>query len=122
PPGPGRYWPPRAPTCTRPSSPGPPGPATFPGRCTRWARPAWPSRPTPARSQPAAPRGPPPSPAPSTPPPPTPPAPPQDALGPGLVSKAAWPMLQGQAPPVDGDGRQEPDFLCVDGAVDAVAR
>jgi UDP-glucose 4-epimerase len=31
-------------------------------------------------------------------------------------------MLQGQAPRVEGDGRQERDFLFVDDAVDAMAR
>jgi UDP-glucose 4-epimerase len=46
----------------------------------------------------------------------------QDPLGPGLVARAAWSMLQGQPPRVDGDGRQERDFLFVDDAVDAVAR
>jgi UDP-glucose 4-epimerase len=46
----------------------------------------------------------------------------QDPLGPGLVARAAWTMLQGRAPRVDGDGRQERDFLFVDDAVDAVAR
>src|ERR671919_115450 len=37
-------------------------------------------------------------------------------------ARAAWTMLQGQPPRVDGDGRQERDFLFVDDAVDAVAR
>ncbi len=46
----------------------------------------------------------------------------QDPLGPGLVARAAWSMLQGQPPRVEGDGRQERDFLFVDDAVDAVAR
>jgi UDP-glucose 4-epimerase len=46
----------------------------------------------------------------------------QDPLGPGLVARAAWTMLHGQPPRVDGDGRQERDFLFVDDAVDAVAR
>jgi UDP-glucose 4-epimerase len=46
----------------------------------------------------------------------------QDPLAPGLVARAAWTMLQNQAPRVDGDGRQERDFLFVDDAVDAVAR
>jgi UDP-glucose 4-epimerase len=46
----------------------------------------------------------------------------QDPLGPGLVARAAWTMLQNQAPRVDGDGRQERDFLFVDDAVDAIAR
>jgi UDP-glucose 4-epimerase len=46
----------------------------------------------------------------------------QDALGPSLVSRAAWSMLQGHAPRVEGDGRQERDFLFVDDAVDALAR
>jgi UDP-glucose 4-epimerase len=46
----------------------------------------------------------------------------QDPLGPGLVSRTAWAMLQGQAPRVEGDGRQERDFLFVDDAVDALAR
>jgi UDP-glucose 4-epimerase len=46
----------------------------------------------------------------------------QDPLGPGLVARAAWTMLQGRPPRVDGDGRQERDFLFVDDAVDAVAR
>jgi len=46
----------------------------------------------------------------------------QDPLGPGLVARSAWSMLQGQPPRVDGDGRQERDFLFVDDAVDAVAR
>ena len=42
---------------TRPSSPGPPGPATSPAGAP-WARPAWPWRPTPALSAPAASRSP----------------------------------------------------------------
>ncbi|HEV3398573.1 MAG TPA: NAD-dependent epimerase/dehydratase family protein, partial [Actinomycetes bacterium] len=46
----------------------------------------------------------------------------QDPLGPGLVARAAWTMLQNQPPRVDGDGRQERDFLFVDDAVDAIAR
>jgi UDP-glucose 4-epimerase len=46
----------------------------------------------------------------------------QDPLGPGLVARAAWSMLQGRPPRVDGEGRQERDFLFVDDAVDAVAR
>jgi UDP-glucose 4-epimerase len=46
----------------------------------------------------------------------------QDPLGPSLVSRATWAMLQGQAPRVEGDGRQERDFLFVDDAVDAMAR
>jgi UDP-glucose 4-epimerase len=46
----------------------------------------------------------------------------QDPLAPGLVARAAWTMLQGQPPRVDGDGRQERDFLFIDDAVDAVAR
>jgi UDP-glucose 4-epimerase len=46
----------------------------------------------------------------------------QDPLGPGLVARAAWAMLQGHPPRVDGDGRQQRDFLYVDDAVDAVAR
>ena len=33
----------------------------------------------------------------------------QDPLGPGLVARAAWTILQNQAPRVDGDGRQERD-------------
>ena len=36
--------------------------------------------------------------------------------------QGGWTMLQGQPPRVDGDGRQERDFLFVDDAVDAVAR
>ncbi|HEX8135421.1 MAG TPA: NAD-dependent epimerase/dehydratase family protein, partial [Actinomycetes bacterium] len=46
----------------------------------------------------------------------------QDPLGPGLVARSAWAMLQGRAPTVEGDGRQQRDFLFVDDAVDAVAR
>jgi UDP-glucose 4-epimerase len=46
----------------------------------------------------------------------------QDPLGPGLVARSAWAMLQDHPPRVDGDGRQERDFLFVDDAVDAVAR
>ncbi len=46
----------------------------------------------------------------------------QDPLGPGLVARAAWSMLQGRAPLVEGDGRQCRDFLFVDDAVDALAR
>ena len=46
----------------------------------------------------------------------------QDALGPSLVARTAWSMLQGQAPRVEGDGRQERDFVFVDDAVDALAR
>jgi UDP-glucose 4-epimerase len=46
----------------------------------------------------------------------------QDPLGPGLVSRTAWSMLQEHAPRVEGDGRQERDFLFVDDAVDALAR
>jgi UDP-glucose 4-epimerase len=46
----------------------------------------------------------------------------QDPLGPGLVARSAWTMLQGHPPRVDGDGRQERDFLFVDDAVDAMAR
>jgi UDP-glucose 4-epimerase len=46
----------------------------------------------------------------------------QDPLGPSLVSRTAWSMLQGEAPRVEGDGRQERDFLFVDDAVDALAR
>ena len=46
----------------------------------------------------------------------------QDPLGPGLVGRAAWSMLQGHAPRVEGDGRQERDYLFVDDAVDALAR
>jgi UDP-glucose 4-epimerase len=46
----------------------------------------------------------------------------QDPLGPGLVARSAWSMLQGRAPTVEGDGRQQRDFLFVDDAVDAVAR
>src|SRR6266508_927400 len=46
----------------------------------------------------------------------------QDPLGPSLVSRTAWSMLQEHAPRVEGDGRQERDFLFVDDAVDALAR
>jgi UDP-glucose 4-epimerase len=46
----------------------------------------------------------------------------QDPLGPGVVARSAWSMLQGRPPRVEGDGRQERDFLFVDDAVDAVAR
>src|SRR4029450_7024828 len=46
----------------------------------------------------------------------------QDPLGPGLVARAAWSMLQGQPPRVDGGGRQERDFLFVGDAVGGVAR
>jgi UDP-glucose 4-epimerase len=46
----------------------------------------------------------------------------QDPLGPSLVARSAWSMLQGHAPTVEGDGRQQRDFLFVDDAVDAVAR
>ena len=46
----------------------------------------------------------------------------QDPLGPGLVARAAWSMLQGRPPRVEGDGRQARDFLFVDDAVDALAR
>jgi UDP-glucose 4-epimerase len=46
----------------------------------------------------------------------------QDPLGPGLVARSAWSMLQGHAPTVEGNGRQQRDFLFVDDAVDAVAR
>ena len=46
----------------------------------------------------------------------------QDPLGPGLVARAAWSMLQAQPPRLDGDGRQGRDFLFVDDAVDALAR
>src|SRR4029450_11430798 len=46
----------------------------------------------------------------------------QDPLGPGLVARAAWTMLQGQPPRGGGGGAQGRDFLFVDDAVDAVAR
>jgi len=46
----------------------------------------------------------------------------QDPLGPSLVGRTAWSMLQAHAPRVEGDGRQERDFLFVDDAVDALAR
>jgi UDP-glucose 4-epimerase len=46
----------------------------------------------------------------------------QDPLGVSLVARAAWSMLQGRAPRVEGDGRQERDYLFVDDAVDALAR
>jgi UDP-glucose 4-epimerase len=46
----------------------------------------------------------------------------QDPLGCGLVARAAWSMLHGEPPRVDGDGRQERDWLYVDDAVDALAR
>jgi UDP-glucose 4-epimerase len=46
----------------------------------------------------------------------------QDPLGPGVIARSAWSMLQGHAPQVEGDGRQQRDFLFVDDAVDAVAR
>ncbi|HYY80892.1 MAG TPA: NAD-dependent epimerase/dehydratase family protein [Actinomycetes bacterium] len=46
----------------------------------------------------------------------------QDPLGPGLVARSAWAMLQGQPPRVEGDGRAARDFLFVDDAVDALAR
>jgi len=46
----------------------------------------------------------------------------QDPLGPSLVARAAWSMLHGRAPRVEGDGRQERDYLFVDDAVDALAR
>lgn len=46
----------------------------------------------------------------------------QDPQRPGLVARAAWSMLQGKAPSVEGDGRQCRDFLFVDDAVDALAR
>jgi UDP-glucose 4-epimerase len=46
----------------------------------------------------------------------------QDPLGPGLVARSAWSMLQGIAPRVEGDGRAARDLVFVDDAVDALAR
>ncbi len=46
----------------------------------------------------------------------------QDPLGPSLVARAAWSMLHGRPPRVEGDGRQERDYLFLDDAVDALAR
>ncbi len=46
----------------------------------------------------------------------------QDPQRPGLIARAAWSMLQGKVPSVEGDGRQCRDFLFVDDAVDALAR
>jgi UDP-glucose 4-epimerase len=46
----------------------------------------------------------------------------QDPQRPGLVARAAWAMLRGGPPSVEGDGRQCRDFLFVDDAVDALAR
>jgi UDP-glucose 4-epimerase len=46
----------------------------------------------------------------------------QDPLGPSLIARAAWSMLQDRPPRVEGDGRQARDFLFVDDAVDALAR
>ena len=46
----------------------------------------------------------------------------QDPLGPGLVARSAWSMLQGLPPRIEGDGRAARDLLFVDDAVDALAR
>ena len=114
PPGPGRCSSPPAPTSTRPSSPGRPGRRRAPPGAPLGRGQAGPGGlrrrvrgPRPGRGH-ARPRD--------------GLRPRQDPLGPGLVARAAWTMLQNQPPRVDGDGRQERDFLFVDDAVDAVAR